>query len=132
MTTEAASPARILMVEDEADIQEVARLALEAIGGFTVELCSSGEEAVRAAPGFAPDLLLLDVMMSGMDGPGTLQALRALPGTADTPAIFMTAKVQPQEVARYKVMGVLDVIAKPFDPMTLSATIQAIWSRHHE
>ncbi len=119
------------MVEDEADIQEVARLALEAVGGFTVEICSSGDEALQAAPAFAPDLLLLDVMMSGLDGPGTLLALREMPATAATPAIFMTAKVQPQEVARYKSLGALDVISKPFDPMTLANTIKEIWNRHH-
>jgi len=68
--------------------------------------------------------------MPGMDGPSTLAALRALPQTSTTPVIFMTAKVQPQEFAQYKAVGVLDVIAKPFDPMTLSATIKSIWSRY--
>lgn len=122
---------RILMVEDEADIQAVARLALQAIGGFTVEICSSGSEAIEKAPTFASELLLLDVMMPGMNGPSTLKALRDLPQTATTPAIFMTAKVQPSEIAQYKAMGALDVIAKPFDPMTLSATINHIWAQYH-
>src|SRR5687767_3643058 len=93
---------RILYVEDDADIQEIASMALTAIGGFTLEACSSGAAAVSAAPAFAPDLILLDVMMPNMDGPTTLQELRRLPQTADTPVIFMTAKVQPHEVARYK------------------------------
>lgn len=122
---------RLIYVEDEPDIQAVARLALEAVGGFTVEVCSSGEEALRRAPAFRPDLILLDVMMPGMDGPGTLQALRALPELAATPAVFMTAKVQPAEVAHFKSLGALDVIAKPFDPMTLSDTVREIWNRHH-
>ncbi len=122
---------RILMVEDEADIQAVARLALQAIGGFTVEICSSGSEAIEKAPTFASELLLLDVMMPGMNGPSTLKALRDLPQTAATPAIFMTAKVQPSEITQYKAMGALDVIAKPFDPMTLSATINTIWAQYH-
>jgi CheY-like chemotaxis protein len=122
---------RLIYVEDEPDIQAVARLALEVVGGFTVEVCSSGEEALRRAPGFRPDLILLDVMMPGMDGPGTLQALRALPELAATPAVFMTAKVQPAEVAHFKSLGALDVIAKPFDPMTLSDTVREIWNRHH-
>jgi diguanylate cyclase (GGDEF)-like protein len=121
---------RILMVEDEPDIQAVAQLALEALGGFQVRICGSGREAVQAASAFAPDLILLDVMMPGMDGPSTLRALRALPRIAATPVIFMTAKVQPQEVAAYRATGVLDVIAKPFDPMTLADTIRAIWARH--
>jgi DNA-binding response OmpR family regulator len=120
---------RLLFVEDEVDIQVVARLALEAVGGFQVFICSSGQEALANAPDFGPDLILLDVMMPGMDGPSTLKALRELPLTATTPVIFMTAKVQPYEVAEYKRLGALDVIAKPFDPMRLSANINAIWTR---
>lgn len=122
---------KLLYVEDEADIRAVAQLALEAVGGFTVALCSSGEEALRRAPEFQPDLILLDVMMPGMDGPTTLQALRAVPALAAIPAVFMTAKVQPAEIAHFRSLGALDVIAKPFDPMTLSATVRQIWSRRH-
>ncbi len=119
---------RILYAEDEPDIRMVAQMALEAVGGFTVIACASGLEAVAAAPGAKADLLLLDVMMPGMDGPGTLQALRALPETANTPVIFMTAKVQASEVAHYKSLGAIEVIPKPFDPMELSAQIQRIWA----
>ncbi|WP_411880743.1 response regulator [Polaromonas sp. YR568] len=119
---------RILYVEDEPDIRMVAQMALQAVGGFTVIACASGQEALNAAPGAAADLLLLDVMMPGMDGPSTLKALRALPATANTPVIFMTAKVQAAEVAVYKGLGALEVIPKPFDPMELSAQIQRIWS----
>jgi CheY-like chemotaxis protein len=122
---------RILYVEDEPDIQMVARLALEALGGFTVEICSSGNEALQRAPGFQPQLILLDVMMPGMDGPHTLKMLRALPQFANTPVIFMTAKVQPSEVAGYKEIGAADVIPKPFDPMTLASKVQDIWERCH-
>lgn len=121
---------RILHVEDEPDIQMIAKIALETIGGFTVHTCSSGQEALGAAPGFAPDCILLDVMMPGMDGPSTLKALRALPACADVPVIFMTAKVQPAELTHYKMLGALDVIAKPFDPMTLAATVRNIMERH--
>lgn len=122
---------RILLVEDEPDIQEVARLAMEAVGGFSVDICSSGSEALKKAPGFAPDLIILDVMMPEMDGPDTLRALREVPGIASIPVIFMTAKAQPQELRRYKEMGILDVVSKPFDPMTLSATISEIWRHYH-
>jgi two-component system, OmpR family, response regulator len=118
---------RILYVEDEVDIQAVAKLALEMVGGFTVKICSSGEEAMKEAVAFAPDMILLDVMMPGMDGPGTLAALRTLPSLATVPVAFMTAKVQPQEVAHYKSLGARDVIAKPFDPMTLADKVRAIW-----
>ncbi len=117
----------ILYVEDEPDIQAVARLALEMVGGFAVTICSSGEEALAQFPVSKPDLILMDVMMPGMDGPTTLSRLRELPGAKETPAIFMTAKVQPDEVAHYKSLGALGVIAKPFDPMTLSESIRALW-----
>ena len=119
---------RILYVEDEPDIRMVAQMALEAVGGFTVIACASGQEALDAAPAAGADLLLLDVMMPGMDGPSTLKGLRALPATADTPVIFMTAKVQAAEVAVYKGLGAMEVIPKPFDPMELSTQIQRIWA----
>ncbi|WP_018876984.1 MULTISPECIES: response regulator [unclassified Thioalkalivibrio] len=118
---------RILYVEDEPDIQAVAELALETVGGYTVKTCASGEEAVRDAEAFAPDLILLDVMMPGMDGPTTLEALRGIPALAEVPVAFMTAKVQPSEIAHYKSLGARDVIAKPFDPMTLSDEVRRIW-----
>ena len=120
--------ARILYVEDEPDIRAVAQMALEAVGGFAVTACASGSEALAAAPTAGADLLLLDVMMPGMDGPSTLKALRALPATATTPVIFMTAKVQAAEVAQYRELGAIDVIHKPFDPMELSAQIGRIWA----
>lgn len=118
---------RILYVEDEPDIQTVAKIALETVGGFEVKVCSSGQEALSAAEDFAPDMILLDVMMPGMDGPSTLEALRKKPSLADTPVAFMTAKVQPAEVEHYKSLGAREVIAKPFDPMTLADQVKAIW-----
>lgn len=124
--------ARVLYVEDEPDIQAVARIALQTVGGFTVQICSSGEEALREVKAFGPDLILLDVMMPGMDGPGTLAALRATPGLEQVPVVFMTAKVQPSEVAQYKSLGALDVIPKPFDPMKLAEQVRRIWSAQHD
>ena len=118
---------KILYAEDEADIHEIAQVALELVGGFTLQLCSSGQEAVEKGPGFAPDLILLDVMMPWMDGPTTLARLREIPALARTPVIFMTAKVQPQEVEALRALGALDIIAKPFDPMQLAQQIGAIW-----
>jgi len=121
---------RILYVEDEPDIQAVARLALEVVGGFTVQLCSSGEEALRLAPDFEPQLVLLDVMMPGMDGPTTLLRLREQKALAAIPVVFMTAKVQPAEIAYFKSLGALEVIPKPFDPMALAGQVKAIWEHH--
>ena len=122
---------RILFVEDDPDIQVVAGMALESLGGFAVLSCGSGSEALSRASEFSPDLILLDVMMPGMDGPATLQALRRLPDTVRTPVVFMTARVQPQEIARYRELGAADVIAKPFDPMTLADTVRSIWQSLH-
>lgn len=118
---------KILHIEDEPDIQEVVRIALEDVGGFTSAVASSGKEGLALAQSFAPDVILLDVMMPGMDGPSTLKALRACPGTACIPVIFMTAKVQTQEIDRYKALGALGVISKPFDPMTLAEEVNALW-----
>ena len=122
---------RVLYVEDEPDIQAVAKIALEQVGGFTVKICSSGEEALCEAEAFAPDMILLDVMMPGMDGPGTLMALRERPALVATPVAFMTAKVQPTELVYFKSLGALDVIPKPFDPMSLGAQVRAIWEKRH-
>ena len=124
-----AELSKILYVEDEADIRQIAKLALEQVGGFTVELCASGEEALEKAAAHKPDMILLDVMMPGMDGPTTLQHLRTQETLADVPVAFLTAKVQPQEVLAFKEMGAMDVIAKPFDPMTLADQVRAIWER---
>jgi len=120
---------KILYVEDEPDIREVAQLALAAVGGFQMEVCASGEEALARVEAFAPDLILLDVMMPGMDGPTTLSRLRERAELADIPVIFMTAKVQPQEVAQFRSLGAIDVIPKPFDPMHLAEQVREIWRR---
>ncbi len=124
---------KILYVEDDSCIQLVVRLALEDIGGLEVKICSSGEEALEAAADFTPDLLLLDVMMPGLDGPSTLKALRQLNATAQTPAIFMTAKVQPQEVAELQQLpGTIAILAKPFDPMTLAQQLHQAWNESRQ
>jgi two-component system, OmpR family, response regulator len=122
---------RILLVEDDPDIRVVTSLALSKIGGFEVRVSGSAPEALRDAPGFAPDLILLDVMMPGMDGPSTLAALRGLPSTATTPVIFMTAKIQPHEMAHYRKLGSAGVIAKPFDPATLAQRVRELWKEYH-
>jgi len=120
---------RILYVEDDPDIQAIAIMVLDSISGFTLEPCSSGNEALKKALAFNPDLILLDVMMPGMDGPETLQELRKIPELSHTPVVFMTAKVQPQEVQGYMALGAMGVIAKPFDPMTLADQLREIWEK---
>ena len=123
---------KILLAEDDPDIQEVAALALEAIGGFTVETCDSGTEVVEAARRFRPDFIILDVMMPGMDGPTTLKSLRGTVEFKTIPVIFLTAKAMKNEIEDFIGMGALDVITKPFDHETLSDQILAIWNKHHE
>ncbi|HEY0844691.1 MAG TPA: response regulator [Noviherbaspirillum sp.] len=122
----------ILYVEDDPDIRIIAQLALESVGGFQLRICSSGQEALdTVAAGYAPDLVLLDVMMPSMDGPSTLAALRRLAPTAGTPAIFMTAKVQAAEIAHYRSLGAIGVVAKPFDPMRLAQQVRELWEQQH-
>jgi CheY-like chemotaxis protein len=117
---------KVLLVDDEDDIRTIGRLSLSRVGGWETVLAASGAEAVTRAAAEKPDLILLDVMMPGMDGPTTFGQLRAHPDTAATPVIFMTAKVQKQEVARYLELGAVGVIAKPFDPMTLPGEIRRL------
>ena len=120
---------RILHAEDEPDIQAIVRLALERVGGFTVLSCQNGRVALDAMAEFRPDLLLLDVMMPEMDGPTLLKKLRAGGPFVDTPAIFLTAKVQAHEVEQYLAIGACAVLAKPFEPMQLAAQIREIWAK---
>lgn len=123
---------RILHVEDDPSIQAVAKVALEAVGGFQVLSCACGQEALDQVQGFAPDFILLDVMMPDMDGPQTLTRLALLVDIGQIPVAFMTAKVQPAEIAHYRSLGARDVIIKPFDPMQLAAQVRKIWSLAHE
>lgn len=114
---------RLLHVEDDEDIREVANMALTLSGKFDVLQCPSGEDALQKAPEFNPDVLLLDVMMPGMTGPETLSALREMAQFRETPAIFMTARAQPAEVEALKAASALTVVVKPFDPITLGDQI---------
>jgi len=124
-----AALSRILYVEDDPDIRELVTMSLQALGRFQVAACDSCAAALELVDEFSPELLLLDVMMPDIDGPATLKVLRERVSAAAVPAIFITAKVDAGDMARYREMGVLDVIVKPFDPMTLSGQIQHIWQR---
>ena len=124
----AKSLERILHVEDEPDIRAITKMALEKIGHLNVESCESGKTALERVAAYVPDLVLLDAMMPNMDGPEVLKQLRNREDTKHLPIIFMTAKVQSSEIEAYKAMGALDVIAKPFDPMSLHQQIKDIWA----
>ncbi len=116
--------AKILYVDDEPDIREVAQMSLELDDGLEVRACGSGREALPAAAEWRPDLILLDVMMPEMDGPATLEALRSDPATSAIPVVFITARSQAAEVEALLRSGALGVIPKPFDPMTLAASVR--------
>jgi two-component system OmpR family response regulator len=120
---------KIMYVDDEADIRTIVQFALEDEEDFELRICASGQEALDAVVGYRPDLVLLDVMMPGMDGPTTLQLLHEQPDLARLPVAFVTAKVQSHEVAHFKAIGATDVIAKPFDPMILADQVRDIWRR---
>ncbi len=117
---------RVLIIDDEDDIREVARASLELVGGWEVLAASSGNEGLETAEREKPDAILLDVMMPGLDGPGTFQKLRENTATRAIPVILMTAKVQAADQERFRELGVTGVIAKPFDPMQLAAKIAEI------
>jgi len=121
--------ARILCVDDDPDIRIVLEFALHRVGGLEVAICATGIEALARAQDFAPDLLLLDAVMPGMDGPATLRKLRAIPALADVPALFLTAKADSEEMERFDEMGAHGLLAKPFDAMKLAEVVRAAWER---
>ena len=121
---------RILMLDDDPDLLGVVVLALSGLGGYTVEACAFPAEGLERARSFAPDLILLDVMMPGMDGFTTLQALRRIETTVDTPVVLVTAVVEPSDLALYDELGVAGVVPKPFDPGTLPETLEELWKDH--
>lgn len=120
---------RVLQLEDDPDITEICQMALGMTGGFELLQCSSGHEALEKAEAFAPDLFLIDVMLPGMSGPDTLARLKTLPGLADIPAIYFTARLQKDEVGTFLAQGAAKVIAKPFDPMTLGDELIEVYNR---
>lgn len=119
----------ILHVDDDEDILEITRMALQLVDQFELRQFDSGEAALEAIPEVQPDLLLLDVMMPGMTGPELWDNVRSRPGTADIPAVFVTAKAEDKMSNELRQRGALEVVTKPFDPMTLGAQLRAAWAR---
>jgi CheY-like chemotaxis protein len=116
-------PRRILIIDDEDDIREVAALSLETVAGWDVTMAGSGAAGIVKALEQQPDAILLDVMMPVMDGPTTFRELHALPETTNIPVILLTAKVQAADQKRFSDLGVAAVMFKPFDPLTLAGEI---------
>ena len=120
---------KLAYVEDEADIRTIAQMALQMMGGYEVALYASGEEALQQLPQDIPQLLLMDVMMPGQNGPSVLEAMRQIPALQHLPVIFMTAKAQQGEIDYYKSLGAIGVITKPFDPMQLAHEVAGLWQQ---
>lgn len=114
---------KVLVVDDDDDIREVARLALEVVGGWQVATATSGDEAWRLASAERPDVVLLDVMMPALDGPGTAAMLHEDPATRGVPVIFLTAKTPLADYRTGSIANLVGVISKPFDPMSLAAEV---------
>jgi CheY-like chemotaxis protein len=115
---------RVLHVDDEPDIREVVEVSLGLDPDFTTRSCASGEEALAVAAEWPPDIILLDVMMPAMDGPTTLARLRDNTRTAGIPVVFMTARTQSSDLDFFRSIGAAGVIPKPFDPLTLAASVR--------
>ncbi|MGH2736148.1 MAG: response regulator [Actinomycetota bacterium] len=114
---------RVLVVDDEEHIREVALVALEEVGGWEVLTASSGYEALAMVHQTRPDAILLDVMMPDLDGSDTYSKLQAEESTRSIPVILLTAKVQPADRRRFASLGVAGIISKPFDPLTLAGQV---------
>jgi DNA-binding response OmpR family regulator len=120
---------RILVIEDDRDLQNLLRISLEGVGGFNVKVCGDGREALSMADHFLPDLILLDLTMPNWNGITVLKVLRKLEKTAKIPVVFLTGHVETGELKQYFSLGVLDIIPKPFNPRTLPTLIKTIWTR---
>jgi CheY-like chemotaxis protein len=118
----------LLYVDDDPDIREIVEMSLGLDGALTVSTSPGGEHALASMRNQPPDLVVLDVMMPGMDGPTILKHMREDPGLRHIPVIFMTAKADPQQVTRFRELSAIGVIAKPFDPMALGGQVRTLWN----
>lgn len=121
---------RVMLVEDDPDIALLARIALEEFGGLGFVHHPCGVDALEAIGTDPPDLLLLDYRMPGMNGAEVMAAVRQTDLGRDVPIVFMTASLMPKHVERLRELGALEVLAKPFDPLTLAEQIKTIWAAH--
>jgi two-component system, OmpR family, response regulator len=117
---------RICYVEDDEDIQRIARLSLERVGKMTVEIIGDPTIAIVAMAAFRPDLVLLDWMMPGMDGPTLFRAMKQRPETSALPVVFITAKASQVELDELTALG---AISKPFSPTELPNQLREIWAK---
>jgi CheY-like chemotaxis protein len=125
------SARRALVIDDDNEVREVARVSLELVAGWQVFATGSGSDGVALAAAEQPEVILVDVMMPDMDGAATVAALRATPTTRDIPVILLTAVVQDEQWQRFRGLGVAGVIAKPFDALHLADQITATLGWDH-
>ncbi len=121
---------RILHAEDDFDIQFLLRLTFDAFPQFDYRCCNNGQELLDELPGFQPDLVVLDMMMPKLNGLETLKILKDNPETKGIPVIFLTAKIQPEEVSHYEAMGAFAILFKPLEITTLPTQLEALWQKH--
>lgn len=121
---------RVLIIDDEEDIRQVAALSLETVAGWDVMMADSGAHGIERAIIEQPEAILLDVMMPGMDGPTTFLEMKKRPEIAGIPVLLLTAKVQGQDQKRFAGLGVAAVLFKPFDPLTLAKQISDVLGWH--
>lgn len=121
---------KILYAEDERDVQTIVEISIWSMSNYTIKICDNGKILLDCVEDYNPDLILLDVMMPEMEGVTTLKNLQSNEKTKDIPVVFITAKAQTQEVESFNASGVIGVITKPFDPMSLCSTIKELWDKH--
>jgi CheY-like chemotaxis protein len=119
MSAEQTRPVKVLIVDDDEDIREIALMCLERDSRLEVQAVGSGREALGLAIKWQPDLMLLDVVMPDLDGPATVGRLRLHPLTRSIPVVFLTARSDGQDIAEFMALGIAGVITKPFDPIAL-------------
>ncbi len=117
---------RVLIIDDEDDIREVAALSLEATAGWQILTARSGVEGIAIASSEHPDAILMDVMMPGQDGPTTFRIMQSMPAISSIPVLFLTAKVQGVDQRRFADLGVAAILPKPFDPLTLAQQVSTV------
>ncbi|MGE5640204.1 MAG: response regulator [Clostridia bacterium] len=120
---------KVCYVEDDEDIQRIVRLSLERLGKMTVETVSDPMVAIDKIKAFAPDLVMLDWMMPGMDGPTLFKKMQQLPEVSALPVVFITAKASEVELNELTRLGAAGTISKPFNPKELPEQLRAIWSK---
>ena len=120
---------RVCYVEDDEDIRKIVRMTLERVGKLTVQVVGDPQLAIEAMKAFKPELVMLDWMMPGMDGPTLYRRMREVPEVCDIPVVFITAKASEKELNELRSLGAAGTISKPFSPKDLPDQLRAIWAK---